>query len=322
VRGIIIINTGSPSSLKKDDVKWFIGAMLSDPLVMTVPDRIRNILARRIIAPMRASKSASHYDLIWDKENNASPLINHTEQLAEKIEQEAGMPVEIAMRYGQPSITDALEKIGTKCPSLHEVIVLPMFPQYAESSYQTAVDEVARIFYKKTYPFRLKIIEPFYNNPAYIEALSSSLKPYIDKGYDRLIFSFHSLPLSHEQNARKKGKKFDYVYQIKETIRLVTKQLCINPNKNRVAYSSAIGPKWLKPGLMEMMKSLPSEGIKNIIVITPGFPADNLETLYDINIEARNIFMKNGGERFEFVPGLNSNDYWVSAVIKMITREV
>jgi len=322
MRGVIIVNTGSPASIKKEDVKMFIGAMLSDPLVMTVPNCIRNILAKNIIAPLRASNSASHYSLIWDKKCKHLPLIHYTHALAEKIEAETDMPVEVAMRYGAPSFQEALLKIMDKCATLHEVVVLPMFPQYAQSSYQTVVDEIARVFYKESYPFRLKIAEPFYNNPAYIEALAKSLKPYVSKPYDRLIFSFHSLPLSHEQKARDRGKQFDYVYQIKETIRLVSKELNLNPHKNRVVYSSAIGPNWLEPSLKETMKTLPREGIKNIITITPGFPADNLESLFDIDIEARDIFLKNKGESFEFVSGLNSEDYWVNAVVKMVTREV
>lgn len=322
MRGVIIVNTGSPASKSKEDVEKFIGDMLSDPLVMTVPDWLRNTLARRIIAPFRCSNSAKHYSLIWDNEHNASPLVYHTRQLAAKIEKEAEIPVEIAMRYGSPSISEALSKINAKCLTLHEVVVIPMFPQYAQSSYQTVIDEVGRIFYKESYPFRLKIIEPFFDNPAYIEALAESLKPYVEKPYDRLVFSFHSLPLSHEKIGREKGKQFDYVYQIKETIKLVSKELKIDPQKNRVVYSSAIGPKWLKPGLMDMMKAYPLQGEKNIIVITAGFPADNLETLFDIEIEAKQAFMENGGQNFEFVHGLNSQDHWVTAVIKMVTRKV
>lgn len=322
VRGIIIINTGSPASKCKEDVKWFIGAMLSDPKVMTVPDWLRNTLAKNIIAPFRCSRSAKHYELIWNNKHDASPLVYHSLRLAEKIESESEMPVEVAMRYGNPSIENALLNLQKRCPSLHEVVVVPMFPQYAESSYQTVIDEVGRVFYQNSYPFRLKILEPFYNNQAYIQALACSMKPFVNKQYDRLIFCFHSLPLSHEEKARRKGKDFDYVYQIKETVRLVSKELGIDPKKNRVVYSSAIGKNWLEPSLTETMKHLPQQGIKSIITLTPGFPADNLESLFDIDIEARNIFMKNGGEEFRFIPCLNSEDYWAHAIIKMVVRKV
>ncbi|MDU1903319.1 MAG: ferrochelatase [Dysgonomonas sp.] len=322
MRGILIVNTGSPKSKNKEDVKWFIGAMLSDPLVMTVPDLIRNTLAKRIIAPLRASGSAAHYSLIWDKANDGSPLICNSEKLAKKIEESTGMPVEIAMRYGNPSIAEAFQRLKEKCATLHEVVVVPMFPQYAQSSYQTVVDEIGRCFYQKPHSFRLKIIEPYFSESGYIHALSESLKPYIERGYDRLVFSFHSLPLSHVDAGWKKGKDFDYVYQIKETIRLVTKELGIDPQKNRIVYSSAIGKKWLEPDLNKTMESFPSNGVKRVIVITPGFPADNLETLYDVDIVAREAFLKNGGEEFSFVPCLNYRDYWVEGLIRIITSRV
>lgn len=322
MRGILIINTGSPKTKNREDVKFFIGAMLSDPLVMAVPNWIRTPLATRIIAPLRASNSASHYSLIWDEEHNQSPLLYNTQQLAERIEKATNMPVEIAMRYGLPSIPEALKKLKAKCATLHEVVVVPLFPQYSQSSYKTVVEAVANHFYKKPYSFRLKIIEPYYDNANYIHALAESLKPHIVNKYDRLVFCFHSLPLTHVEIGWEKGKDFDYVYQIKETVRLVSKELDIDPKKNRIVYSSAIGSKWLKPDLNETMKQLPIDGAKKVIIITPGFPADNLETLYDIGIVAKENFLKAGGQEFTFIPCLNFEQYWVEALIKIITNKV
>lgn len=322
MRGVLILNTGSPRSKNKSDVQWFIGAMLNDPLVMNVANWFRPILAKGIIAPLRASDSASHYRMIWDEEHDASPLIYNSEQLARKIETATGMPTEIAMRYGPPEIPIALQKLQDKCPNLREVVVVPMFPQYAQSSYETAVKAVEEFFAKGNYTFKLNVIEAFYNHPAYISALAHSLKPFVEKEYDKLIFSFHSLPLDHVEIGFKKGREFDYVYQIKETIRLVSKELGIDPQKNRTVYSSAIGKKWLKPFLDDTMAELPKEGQKKIIIITPGFPADNLETIFDIQIQAKEIFMKNGGVDFHVVEGLNSEDYWVDAVIRIMTSDI
>lgn len=323
MRGVLILNTGSPRSKEREDVKFFIGEMLSDPLVIsTVPNWFRSILAKKIIAPFRASGSSAHYKLIWDDVNNASPLIYNSVRLAEKIEETTGMPTEVAMRYVEPSIQDALENLKKKCATLHEVVVVPMFPQYAQSSYQTAIDEVGRIFFQKPRPFRLKFIEPYFDNPEYIGALAKSIKPFTDNGYDRLVFSFHSLPLVHVEIGRNKGKDFDYVYQVKETVRLVTKELNLDPKKNRIVYSSAIGRKWLEPDLNETMKQLGKDGIEKVIALTAGFPADNLESLYDIDIIARESFMSNGGKKFHFVPGLNAEDYWVEGLIKIITNKI
>ena len=323
MRGILILNTGSPKTKNREDVKFFIGAMLSDPLVLsTVPNWFRDTLAKRIIAPLRASNSASHYELIWDNEHNESPLIYNSLQLAEKIESSTGLPTEVAMRYGSPSILDAFTRLKQKCATLHEVIVVPMFPQYAQSSYQTAVDEVGRCFMSKPQSFRIKFIEPYFNKPEYISALADSIRPFTENGYDKLVFSFHSLPIAHVEIGWKKGKDFDYVFQVKETVRLVTKELGIDPKKNRIVYSSAIGRKWLKPDLEETMKQLAESGTKKVIALTAGFPADNLESLYDIDIVAREAFESNGGKEFYFVPGLNAEDFWVEGLVKIISSKI
>jgi ferrochelatase len=303
-------------------VKQFIGEMLSDPLVMTVPDRIRTILARKIIAPLRCGRTAARYSQIWNRKRNLPPLIDHTQELALKIARETGLHVETAMRYGSSyAIPQALQRLALHAPALHEVVVAPMFPHYAESSYQTVVDAVGRYFYRQPYPFKLKILEPFYSDPDYIHALAVSIKPFIEKPYDRLVFGFHSLPLKNQQRTREKGKQFDYVYQIKETIRLVSRELGIDPKKNRVVYSSAMGAKWLAPALNSAMRDMPREGVRKIAVACPGFPADNLETLFDVAVRARKIFLENGGEEFNYIPCLNSGGSWAEAIIKMVARK-
>ncbi|WP_165040236.1 ferrochelatase [Dysgonomonas sp. ZJ709] len=319
MKGVLLVNTGSPKACTRTDVKFFVGAMLSDPKVMTVPDWFRPILVKGIILPLRQFSSTAHYSLIWDHKRNISPLLYNMQQLAAKLEEQSEMPVEVAMRYGEPSVALALERLMEKNDRLHEVIVLPMFPQYAESSYKTVVDWIGQIFFQRPYPFRLKIIEPYFNHPAYINALVESLKPYIEQDFDKLVFSFHSLPLTHVEEAWKKGKEFDYVYQTKETVRLVLNQLNVDVRKTRQVYSSAMGRKWLKPGLDETIQSLAEGGAKNIIVISPGFSVDNLETLYDVGVRAKDLFIKHGGTRLDFVPCLNSRDCWVDAVQKIIS---
>lgn len=319
MKGVLLVNTGSPKTGERKDVKFFIRSMLSDPYVMTVPDWFRPILVDGIILPFRQFSSTAHYKMIWNQEWVDSPLLHHAKELARKLEDKTNMPVEVAMRYGQPDITAALERLMAKNKRLHEVIVLPLFPQYAESSYETVRHYVGQCFFKRPYPFRLKFIEPYFNHPAYIEALLKSIKPYIEAEFDRLIFTFHSLPLDHVEKGWAKGREFDYVYQTKETVRLLLKELGIEVKKHRLVYHSAMGSKWLKPDLDETIKDLAEGGDKRIIVVAPGFAADNLETLYDINIIARQSFVKHGGSDFSFVPCLNSSDYWVDGVVKIIT---
>ncbi|MBK5721023.1 ferrochelatase [Dysgonomonas sp. Marseille-P4677] len=320
MRGVLLVNTGSPKTCERKDVKYFIKSMLSDPYVMTVPDWFRPILVNVLIIPLRQFSSTAHYKLIWDHTLKDSPLLHHAKMLAQKLENSTGLPVEVAMRYGQPDVQLALERLMAKNKRLHEVIVLPLFPQYAESSYKTVVDEVGRIFFKRPYPFRLKFIEPYFKQPAYIKALAESLKPYIKEDFDKLIFTFHSLPLDHVEAGWEKGREFDYVYQTKETVRLVLKELGIDSKKTRQVYHSAMGSKWLKPDLGETLEQLAKEGQKRVVVMAPGFAADNLETLYDIKLKAQELFIKHGGTQFTYVPCLNNESYWVESVAEMITQ--
>lgn len=319
MRGILLVNTGSPKTCTRKDVKFFVTSMLSDPYVMTVPDWFRPILVKGLIVPLRQFSSTKHYEQIWDHRFQDSPLIHYAKSLAEKLEASTEMPVEVAMRYGQPSVQLALDRLLAKSDRLHEVVVLPLFPQYAESSYKTVVDEVGRIFFKKPYPFRLKFIEPYFDHPAYIRALSQSIKPYIENGFEKLVFTYHSLPLSHVEAGWAKGLDFDYVFQTKETVRLVLKELGVDIRNTRQVYHSAMGSKWLEPDLDGTIKTLAQEGCKKVVVVAPGFAADNLETLYDINIKARELFMEEGGGDFVFVPCLNDQDVWVNSVSKIIS---
>lgn len=319
MKGVLLVNTGSPCSPGRKDVRAFIEAMLSDPKVMTVPDWFRPLLVKGIIGPFRQFSSAKHYSLIWDKEQNKSPLLYNMEELARKLEAKSGMPVEIAMRYLQPSISVALDRLCERGLQLHEIIVVPLFPQYAESSYKTVVDEVGKCFYCKPHPFRLKITEPYFNHPAYIKALNASIEPYIGQEYDRLIFCFHSLPLSHVDAGWRKGREFDYVYQLKETSRLIAKSLDIPANKYQVNYSSAIGRKWLGPDILKTLETMAKDDVKKVIIMMPGFACDNLETLFDIDIEAKETFLKYGGKTLTYVPCLNSEDYWIDALITIIS---
>ncbi|MFC4674257.1 ferrochelatase [Dysgonomonas termitidis] len=319
MKGVLLVNTGSPKTCTRPDVKFFIRAMLSDPYVMTVPDWFRPILVNGLIIPLRQFSSTAHYRMIWDHTKEDSPLLDHAKSLAKKLETLTDMPVEVAMRYGQPDVQLALERLMAKNNRLHEVIVLPLFPQYAESSYKTVVDEVGKIFFKRPYPFRLKVIEPYFRHPAYISSLAKSIRPYITEDFDKLIFTFHSLPLSHVEEGWKKGKEFDYVYQTKETVRLVLKELDMEMKRTRQVYHSAMGKKWLGPSLDEVIEEQAEEQAKKLLVIAPGFAADNLETLYDINIKAKELFIDKGGAQLTFIPCLNSEDYWVESVAKIIS---
>lgn len=293
--------------------------MLSDPYVLTVPDWFRPILVNGIILLLRQFSSAAHYRMMWDHKRNISPLLYHTHLLAEKLQVYTHFPVGIAMRYGQPDISSAIERLAEN-NELEELIVLPLFPQYADSSYKTVVEELKKQYNKKAYSFRLKIVPPYFSHPAYIDALANSISPYLKEKFDKLIISFHSLPLSHIEKGRKTGEAFDYHFQVEETVRLLTKELNFDNDVVELVYSSAMGSDWLKPYLNRTVVKLAQQGATKVIVVCPGFAVDNLETLYDIDIKAKKLFLKHGGTQLTFVPCLNSDDYWVEAVSKIILQ--
>jgi ferrochelatase len=301
-------------------VRQFIGEMLSDPLLTDQPRWLSHFLARKIIAPIGCVKTKKKYELIWRREEPlVSPVVYYMQELARALEERKGVPVEIAMRYGEPDITQAFRDLERRCPLLHEVIVFPLFPHYAQSTTKTAVDEIGRVFYKRPHSFRLKIREPYYNHPAFINALAVNAEPYLANGVDRLVFSYHSLPVNQVERAWQKGKEFDYVYQLKETNHLLCNQLQILQNQTMVLYASQRSKNWLKPFLDAGIGELPKMGMKKIAVAAPGFSIDNLETLYDIDILARKLFMEAGGEEFIFIPSLNANEVWVDAVWKIVS---
>lgn len=318
MKGVLLVNTGSPASPHRRDVRAFVEAMLSDPLVMTVPDWFRPILVKGVIGPFRQFASAKKYDLIWDKKLGKSPLMHGAEELARLLEKQAEMPVEVGMTYLKPSMSDALKTLEARSRELTEIVVLPLFPQYAESSYLTAVQEVKKVHEQLDCSIPIRIIEPYFNHPAYIKAIAKSMGPYLDEDYERILFNFHSLPLDHVEKGFEQGKEFDYVYQAKETVRLVQRELNLDVKKVRIVFSSAFGKKWLEPALTDQVEEMAKSGIKKIVAVSPGFAADNLETLFDIGIEARNIFLENGGEELKYIPCLNYQQPWVEAVQQII----
>lgn len=320
MRGIILVNVGTPASVNRSDVKKFIGDMLSDPLVTGKAEWRSRLLARNIIAPLSAASSAEKYKLVWRKEEPiTSPLQYYSRELANALEAAKGIPVEVSMRYGEPSFTTAVRELEKKNPLLHEVIIFPLYPHYAQSTTQTAFEDIGKQFYKRPQSFRLKFVEPYFNHPAYIQALAQTARPYL-KDIDRLIFSYHSLPVDQVEAAWKKGKEYDYVYQAKETNRLFCEEVGFDLKRTFLFYSSQRDGNWIKPYLDTDIKDLPAQGWRKVAVMAPGFPIDNMETLFDMDIEARELFIKAGGEKFTFIPSLNASPEWVEAIWKIVEK--
>jgi ferrochelatase len=331
-KGIILMNLGSPDSPKVDDVKRYLDEFLMDGRVIDVPYLLRLLLVKGFIIPRRANNSAMAYSSIWTKEG--SPLIEYTRQLQSAVQQNFEIPVEIAMRYGNPTPEDAYEKLLKKVPDLEEAILLPLYPHYAMSSFETAVESMKEVHKKKKYSFRLNIIDAYYNNADYINALAESMRPYLQKDYDKLLFSYHGIPERHIHKSdttkshclssgdcceiASEAHAHCYRHQVRITTKLVTQQLNIPESKYEIAFQSRLNKDWLKPFTDIRLEELPKEGIKKLLIICPAFVSDCLETLEEIAERGKEDFMRAGGESYEMIPCLNVHPLWVSAITKWI----
>lgn len=330
-RAIVLMNLGSPDSTSVGDVRKYLNEFLMDARVMDYPFLPRLLLVKGIITPFRASQSAHAYESIWTDEG--SPLIVLTRELKEALDGELDLPVTIAMRYGTPSPKEAFDEIMQNYPSVKEAILLPLYPHYAMSSYETAVEYARTIHTKEKYGFKLEVIKPFYNNELYIHALKESIKPFLAEDYDHILFSYHGLPERHivkgdvtHNHCLKSAEccttpspahKQCYRHQCFMTTKLVTKELEIPEDRHTISFQSRLGrAEWLKPDTAQLLQDLPSKGVKKLVIVCPAFVSDCLETLEEIAIEGRDIFLKAGGESFTFIPCLNVHPLWVKTISK------
>ncbi|MDQ6757648.1 MAG: ferrochelatase [Bacteroidota bacterium] len=327
-RGVILMNLGSPDSTEVKDVKKYLDQFLMDERVIDYPYLLRLLLVKGIITPTRAPKSAEAYKTIWTKEG--SPLVVLTKQLQQALQNEIEEPVEIAMRYGNPSPESAFDALLNREPGIEEVIALPLYPHYAMSSYETAVQYAKEIHNKNNYSFKLTFIKPFYNEPNYLHALAENIKPYVERDYDHLLFSYHGVPGRHIRKSDVTGchclqtdnccevaspaHEFCYRHQVITTTKLVTEILNISKSKYSISFQSRLGKGWLTPFTDIRLAELPKEGIKKLLIICPAFVSDCLETLEEIAIRGKEIFMNSGGVSYEMIPCLNTNPLWVKAI--------
>lgn len=335
-KAILLMNLGSPNSTSVKDVRIYLNEFLMDEKVIDIPFFFRALLVRGIIVPFRTPKSAEAYKTIWTK--NGSPLIELTKQLQKAVQEKFLEPVEIMMRYGSPNPTNGFNKLLQTIPDLEEVILFPLYPHYAMSSYETAVDYAYKIHKKNNYKFKLTTVEPFYNDANYINALASSIQPYLNQNYDQIIFSYHGIPERHIRksdttkmhclqinnccNVTSPAHATCYRHQVFATTKLVTEKLNIPPTKYSVSFQSRLGKGWLQPFTDKRLEELPKEGVKKILILCPAFVSDCLETLEEIAVRGRETFLHAGGESFTMIPCLNSNALWVDAVAKLINKKL
>ena len=330
MKGLLMINLGSPDSTDVKDVKKYLDEFLMDERVIGKSYWFRWFLVKVIILNTRPKKSAKAYKKIWWKEG--SPLIVLSRRLFEKVKKFVKIPVALAMRYGSISIQKGIKELhdfGVK-----EIVVLPLYPHYAMSSYETVVEKVKEEVRNNFPNVNLKIVSPFYKEKNYINLLCNKIKKTIKKiKYDHILFSYHGIPISHLKisdptnshcykvnnccSTSSDAHKFCYKHQVLETTEAVVKKLKIDKDKYSNAFQSRLpNEAWLKPYTDDELVRLAKEGKKNLVIVTPAFVTDCLETLEEIAMEGKEEFLEAGGENYHYVPCLNDDDDWAKLLAK------
>lgn len=326
-KGILLINLGSPDSTKTKDVRRYLREFLSDKKVIDVW-YVRNIILHLFILPFRPKKSAEAYRKVWWKEG--SPLIVLTERLRKKMQSKTDYPIEIGMRYGNPSIKVGLQKL--KDQGCDDIFVIPLYPQYAMSTTETVIEKTIEVQQKYFPDFKLEFLPPFYNNPDYIEVLAESIKENLPEEFDKLLFSYHGVPERHirktndPESCRIRESVFEketlsgtfcYETHCYKTTELVGEILNLGENKIQQSFQSRLGnDPWLQPYTDATLEGFPEQGIKKIAVVAPAFVSDCLETLEEISMEGKEEFIEAGGEEFTYIPCLNDSEGFANLLVK------
>ncbi len=315
---VLLLNLGTPSAPTAKAVRAYLAEFLSDPRVVEIPRFIWWWILHVIILPIRSSASAKKYASIWLPQLG-SPLMHYSrlqaKELAEKFEQQGHtVLVDVAMRYGDPSTKDVLQSLQEQ--GMERLLLLPMYPQYSATTTASSFDEVFRVFGTLRNQPELRLVKYYHDHPAYIAALRDQVlgawenggMPNFEKG-ERFLMSFHGLP------KRNLMKGDPYHCECLKTGRLLGESLGLNPPQYLVTFQSRFGKaEWLKPYTAPTIEKLAKEGCKRVDVFCPGFPADCLETLEEIAMEAKEIFLEHGGLDYRYIPCLNSNPKWIDGL--------
>lgn len=331
-KGVLLVNLGSPDSPTKKDVKPYLDEFLMDGRVIDVPPLLRNLLVRGIILNTRPKKSAEAYSKIWWDEG--SPLIVISERFTNKLRKQTELPVALGMRYGSGSIKEGLQELADK--DVDEVLLVPMYPHYAMSSYETVVVKAMEEQQEHFPNMKVTTMPAFYSSPEYIKVLGDSIADGLkDFEYDHILFSYHGIPERHirKSDPTKFHCKIDgsccsinsvahhtcYRHQCYDTTELIKAYLGLPEEKVSSSFQSRLaGDPWLKPYTDYEFERFPKEGKKRLAVITPAFVSDCLETLEEIAMEGKEQFEEAGGEHYKHISCLNDSDAWVILMAKWI----
>ena len=329
-KSLLLVNLGTPDKPTYFSVFKYLRQFLMDGRVININPILRYILVNFIICPTRSFSSTKIYKEVWDSETG-SPLLHNTKELTKKIKSKLPeYDVHFAMRYQNPSIEKALNDILSKNPD--ELIILPLFPHYAAATTGSVYEEVSRILSKRWVVPKIKFINQFYDNDKFIDAWIDKASKFQLNTYDKIIFSYHGIPNSHVDNVYPdslckdhncenevtENNKFCYKATTYKTTKILAKKLNIPEEKYIVTYQSRLTNKWLSPFTDEVLESLPKYDKKNVLVFSPAFTADCLETIIEIGDEYKELFKESGGENLDYVESLNYSDLWADAIIDII----
>ncbi|MEX0812298.1 MAG: ferrochelatase [Chitinophagales bacterium] len=332
--GVLLVNLGSPDSTQVKDVRKYLDEFLMDKYVIDVPWLLRALIVKGFILPFRPKKSAEAYKSVWTDEG--SPLIVISEKLKAKLGEKVEQPLELAMRYGNPSIKSGIEKLLQKMPDMEEILLIPLYPHYAMATFKTVVEKTEVELQKLAPNIKLKSIDPFYDEEQYLDTLTESIRPYLDK-VDYLLFSYHGVPERHVQKTDPSGahclkrknccqikcpvNELCYRHHTVVSTEEVAKRLNLGKTQFGQSFQSRLGKDpWLQPYTDKTIEALAKKGVKRLAVVCPAFVADCLETIEEIGMEGKEIFLENGGEHFVRIPCLNDNDAWVDTLAQYCNK--
>ncbi len=319
--GVLITNLGTPDAPEASALRPYLKQFLSDPRVVEVPRLLWWLILNGIILRVRPRRSAEAYQTVWTEAG--SPLLIHTRDQAEGLQRALtekhgeGIKVAFAMRYGDPSIGSALQELLEA--GVRKLVMLPLYPQYGGPTTGSTFDALAEDFTARRWLPDLRFVAHYCDHPGYIAAVADSIRAHWDQHgrTDRLLFSYHGEPRRYLDEGD------PYHCQCHKTTRLVAENLGLNEGDYLTSFQSRFGrEEWLKPYTDETLKSFPSEGVKSVQVVCPGFSADCLETIEEIGVENRDYFLEAGGERYEYIPCLNASDAHIAFLADLVGEQL
>lgn len=339
MRGVLLINLGTPDAPDSNSVRRYLNEFLMDPDVIDIPYLLRWFLVKGCILPFRSSRSAQSYQKIWSDKGD-SPLRFYSQKLKEKVQIFLGdeYQVELGMRYGQPSLEVALEKLFAAQPSLESLVIFPLYPQYSQAATDSSRKACQRIIKRKKRSIPIYWVPPFFGEEGFIHSFSKKIQESLaEYSYDHFLFSFHGLPERQIQKKISFGSpclknKFCcdelteknancYRAQCFVTARMIAQKIQLSPENYTVCFQSRLGPtRWISPYTDHLYETLAARGVKRLVVASPSFVADCLETLEEIQIRGEEQFLRAGGESLKLVPSLNESDDWAKTVCKRVSQ--